>query len=123
MTLETKTSPPHSVILIMDVSGGLIPESMNRQLISATSSCVAIGTRLDIDGLTNIILSDERPSGQNNLNHVCTKEIVVPSGELAIFTVFNELLLSLKTDQDRCKFGIWCNDNVEPDIIVVSTYG
>jgi hypothetical protein len=59
MKYEINIAPENSLIFVMDHSVGEVPESMNKQSISYTDTCVAIGTLSASDGETNLILTDE----------------------------------------------------------------
>jgi hypothetical protein len=49
------------VIFIMDQSVGEVPKAMNKALVAATPSCIAVGTLSEHDGETLISLSDGAP--------------------------------------------------------------
>jgi hypothetical protein len=120
MILETQCAPPNSLVLVMGPDGK-IPESTNRNLIAATSSCLAIGTRSEIDGDTTIILTDEpsfelsRKSGQI----VYEGKIETPQGQLSIYTIAGEALLTIATRQPHTRIQIWANDEQEPNEIAI----
>lgn len=111
-------APPNSLILVMDISFGELPDDMGGRLVSFTDSCVAVGTLSEVDGDTTIIMT-------NSLDGVGLGEMVfdgilkVPKKELSVCSVRNEKLLTLELSSEEAHVQIFANDPSEPDEIVV----
>lgn len=119
MQFETRVSPENSIILIMDRTVGEVPDSMAGQLVSATPSCMAIGTLCEHDGDTLLILSDEgTPIGVGERPVVETL-LATPSRRLSVCNVLDVVLLEMKVSSDRTLVQVWANDDSEPDVIVI----
>lgn len=121
MKVETTTSTPHSVLLVMDHSFGSPPESMGNQLISVTSSCVAVGTLSEQDGQTHIILINEpayKEPGCPLL--VFDGAIAVENKDVSIISALDEELLKIPVNSKIAHIRIWVNDQIEPGRIVVA---
>lgn len=122
MLLATNARPPYSVILLMDRSAAIIPESMNGQLLAMTPSCIAVGTLSEYDGKTHISLSDDILPTLSMEKAVCDSVIETPSKVLSICTVLDEILLEIHVPQKVTRLRVWVNSASEPDrIIVVAT--
>lgn len=120
MKKEITIAPPNSLVLLMDYENGEIPENFNDGLISATSSCVAIGTLPEVDGLTYVKLSDDTPCLESK------KMILIFDGtihlrgiELSLCTSENQVLTSLKVKSGKNKVEIYVNDRFVPDKIFI----
>ena len=120
MKKEIKIAPPNSLVLLMDYENGEIPESFNGDLISSTSSCVAIGTLPEIDGLTYIKLSDDIPCLESKKMTLIFDDTIHMSGtELSLCTSENQVLISLKVRSGKNKVEIYVNDSLVPDKIFI----
>lgn len=121
MRLETNINPPNSLLLILDNENGVIPESMNGELVAATPSCVAIGTLSEADGSTNVILTDERSylSEARSLQLVFSGFLDTPQMKVALSTVYLRSILVLNVVREQTFLELWVNDLVEPDMICV----
>ena len=119
MRREISVAPSNSVVLVMDRTTGVIPDSMSGGLVAATSSCVAIGTLSENDGETSICLSDEgRPSGLGD-GPVFDGILMTPSRTLAVCSVLGEVLVEMQVRSDKTHVQMWANDTAEPDRIEV----
>jgi hypothetical protein len=120
-TLQKTISPPTSVILIEDQIGGDIPESMGDSLVASTRSCIAVGCKSESDGSTEIRVS--RDLGDDICGFVVFDDLVsVPSKTIAIKTVFNENIMSVKLNSTEIKVKIITNDEFEPDKIDIEIF-
>lgn len=119
MLLTTNARPAYSVILLMDRSVAIIPESMKSQLLAMTPSCIAVGTLSEHDGETHISLSDDILPALPMQKAVCDSVVETPSKVLSICTVLDEVLLEIRVPQKVTRLRIWVNSSSEPDRIVV----
>jgi hypothetical protein len=104
----------------MDHVGGIAPETFAGTLVSATSSCVAIGTLSEMDGPTTIVLTDESAPDASSKLLVFDDSIVIPGRILSVVTTLNDVVLSLPIHEEAVRVRIWVNDAKEPDRIVVA---
>jgi hypothetical protein len=113
-------TPKHSLILIMDQSAGKIPESMNRALVPATSSCVAVGTLSEYDGDTLVILSDKTPLVSSGLSLVFDGVLHTPTKKLSLCSVLDEAFITLDVQAEKTHIQVWANDDSEPNEIYLA---
>ena len=111
--------PQNSLILIMDHSYGEVPASMNGQLVSATASCVAMGTLSEVDGATKITLADSLLGIDVLGEIVFDGTIKAPQHEISVCSVANEKLLSIGVSSSTPRIKIFANHPVEPDQVVI----
>lgn len=114
---EVRLSPPHSILFILDPTAVADVPDVSGDLVSATSSCVAIGTLAEMDGETTVILEKavSDPSGHLVFNG----EITTPSRRLAVTRSDVSLVSELAVSKDRARLRIWANDPSEPDLITI----
>lgn len=113
-------APPHSVVLVMDQSIGIVPAAMDGGLVAATPSCVAVGTFSEHDGTTRITLTDEASrdmSGASNL--VFDGFIETPSRLVAVCSILDDAILKLPVDSQLTRVQVWANHSSEPSEICV----
>lgn len=112
-------SLPYAVLLIMDPSSGEPPETMGQSLISATDTCVAVGTRPDADGPVEIALvSTKTPVGAEYLQ-VFKDRILTPARKLALVNALNETLLSVEVADEDILLEVWVDSTHEPSKVIV----
>lgn len=116
--LSVATSPPYSLILLLDPIKGVVPQTLTGGLVAATSSCVAVGCRAEDDGSTKIKLgpADRVDPGYEP---VFRGEIETPSRVLEIQSAVGTTLLRTPVKGYRTLVSIWVNDYQEPDEISV----
>jgi hypothetical protein len=119
MIQTIRIAPRNSLLLIMDPAVGEIPESMDGGLVAVTSSCVAVGTRSEVDGETLISLSDEASQAETSLFCVFHSHLDTPTRRIAVCSVSNEALLHAGVAGSRTALQIWVNHQSEPDEIRV----
>ena len=119
MILETSVSPPNSVLLIMDQSIGQVPESMSGNLVSATESCIAVGTALAHEQETKIILSNECVEISDDLMVTFEGEIETPERKISVCNVYNETIATVDTRDRTSLVRVLVNDNAQPTEIRV----
>jgi hypothetical protein len=121
MITQANVSPPNSVVLLMDLDAGRIPESMAGKLVASTASCVAIGTKSASDGETSVILTDDTtaPCEDAHFVKVFNGVVLTPRKELHLCTVLLESILKLPVASSETKVEIWANDMVEPSQLCI----
>jgi hypothetical protein len=121
MTVEISIVPKNSLLFVMCKDSGEIPESMEGKLVVATPSCIAVGTRCEVDGQTSIMLTDEITRVQRipGLLKVFSGVLATPKKELDICTVLLEPALKCSVLNTQSNVEIWANDEREPDMICV----
>ncbi len=112
------TSPPNSLILVMDYAAGELPERITDELVVATKSCLAIGTLSAADGETRITLTD-RIDGIDIGDLAFDGVLATPNHELSVCNVKNERMITLLVPSERTRVKVFANDPVEPDDIVI----
>lgn len=110
---------PNSVVLVMDQSAGEIPDSMNGGIVSASPTCVAIGTASEVDEQVLLELTDTPPDPDTDLTQIHTSRISTPSREVAVCSIYDERLLSTDVPSDVSQIEVWVNHPTEPNRIVV----
>ena len=96
----------------------LVPASMHGALVSFTESCIAVGTRAEDDGETEIILQNESHiSMGDQLAH--EGKLKIPSRTIVVRSVFGVVLLEMPVVSFEAYIRIWVNDSREPDRIVI----
>lgn len=113
MRAIAEIAPPNSVVLLMDRSVGEIPDAMSGRLVAATSTCVAVGTLSEHDGLTRITLADESAEGATD-RLVFDGMLETPSGTLSVCSVLDEVVLQIAVQSARTRVHIWADDDTEP---------
>lgn len=103
----------------MDISGGEAPKSMNDNLVSATSTCVVVGTISAADGEAQITLTDEGNAHATNFEIAFDGEVATPSGKIAVFSARKESLLEAAVPGKRSNIQVWVNHDSEPDVIII----
>ncbi len=112
------TSPPNSLILVMDHASGIVPETMDNRLVSTTESCVAVGCMSAYDGPTEIQLGQTNEIIPTDAL-IFEGEISTPSKKLSICLVTNAELLSVAVSGERTNIRIFANDLSEPNRILI----
>lgn len=120
--IVAELSPPNSIVFIMDDSVGVVPD-LAEGLIGANSTCVAIGTLAQCDGITRIELTDEEPGVVAGSEVAFDGVILTPSKRLSVRSAHDEALLEINVPTDATRLRIWANDRSEPDCILVWARG
>jgi hypothetical protein len=122
MIVITKIAPRNSLLFIAGAPDeGESPEVTGIGLVWSTPSCVAIGTRMEDDGETSVMLSDEAhaDSADLGLRRVFDGSIHTPKKEIWVSTVTGEGVLSLPVPMITSRIEIWANDITEPDKLLI----
>lgn len=120
--MSVNLSPPNALLLVMDPSVGVVPESMNGKLVSSTESCIAVGTRSPNDGETEVRLRSYS-SPNPGLVKAFEGTINVTEPTIAICTVYGDTILKGTVDSTSPKVTIWVDDMYEPAEIEVQVEG
>jgi hypothetical protein len=116
---RTILSIPNSVLLVMDQSAGVIPETIDG-VIANTPTCIAVGTACECDEQVDIELTDEPPEVDERMQCVSRSSIATPNREIAVCSAHNDRLLSIKVQHDVSEVDVWVNHPTEPDRIIVA---
>ena len=120
MRVETKISPPNSIVLIMDAVTGQPPETFGGALIATTATCIAVGTLSEQEGETTVLLSDESTYEDPTCQILAYEgSLTVLGGEVSVMTALNNVILKLPVQARDVWVRVWVNDKSEPDRVVV----
>ncbi|MFM8580760.1 MAG: hypothetical protein ACKOFW_04565 [Planctomycetaceae bacterium] len=119
MKSKISTSIPNSVLLIMDLVIGVIPETLAEELVAVTPSCIAIGTVSESDGEVEIELTDETPIFDGSMQRVVETRLQTPSREVSVYSIHWDKLLTINVKHEIAGVQVWVNHLTEPDRIVV----
>lgn len=118
MAAWLRVVPPNSLILVEDSNGGDIPTSMNRSLVAATNSCIAVGCRTEVDGETEI--NFEHCSNIDTGDQLEFEGLLqTPSRKIVVRTTHGVTLLEMPVAATETKLRIWANDPNEPDRLTI----
>lgn len=116
--METQTimvRPPHSVVLVGD-RGAEPPGEMQGAIAVATSGCIAVGTRVDADGPTQVELRS-RPGGMTT-HHVFAGPLELPDRVLTVSSGTGDEYLVRGVSDSTATVNVWVDDLAEPSSIV-----
>lgn len=120
MGVEVRSvSPRNSLLLIMDPNSDEIPDSMGGQAVAATSSCVAVGTKEEHDGPTEIRMADADEDLEIPALKVHDGDLELNSRELVAADILGEPFLRWLVKDTSVRVQIYTNHSTEPDEIVV----
>jgi hypothetical protein len=115
---EIKVQGPNSLLLIGDSRGK--PPQTFEGLVTATSSCVAIGTLMEMDGPTRVRLLDDRWYDEPlPLTVAFDGSLKLPHGVLRVENVLGEVYLERKLEPKSVRLQIYVNHPTEPDQIAI----
>jgi hypothetical protein len=119
---EISLAPPNSIILIADPSLRYeVPADMGSALITATPSCIGVGTLAEMDGETTIRLSEAFAAPEGRL--VFDGLLETPGLQVALIDSGASPLLSMHVQSRTTRIKIWVNDPSEPDLVLVQAQG
>ena len=120
MTKTIRVAPQNSMVVIMDSSReGELPKKLGRPRVRATASCVLVGTLVDADGETEIVVGGPEAVGEAEGQPVFDGFIEAPTGRVAIFSVVWEKFCELPVPAGSTRVRVWTNHPSEPDHIIV----
>lgn len=116
---STKLSPPNSMVLIADRRGEIdVPDAMPRSRIAATSSCIAIGCKAEMDGETEITMGAALEIDPGD-RPVFDGILATPSRAVAVWTVEWNSILDAPVPTLQTRVRVWSNHPREPDKLIV----
>jgi hypothetical protein len=117
-SFKKSLAPPNSIIFIADPIGQYqVPADPGAALVTATSSCIGVGTLAEMDGETTISLNGEFVIPRGNL--VFDGMLETPSLRIAVIDSEGNPLLAMPVRNGVTSVKIWVNDQSEPDSIFV----
>jgi len=114
--LTARVAVPNSLLLVLDPCVGELPDTMAGTAIAASPSGIALGTLLEIDGETEIHLTDAADIPVDSDLVVRWDGTRSTSGRLGVLTIYNNVLIEMDVGQ-KVRVRIWTNDATEPDVI------
>jgi hypothetical protein len=119
--MQVSLSPPNSLILILDPDTNDLSDIVRGALVSATPSCVAVGTLCEIDGETTIVLADNETELEldSSMHQEFDGTIVTQSHMISVCTVTRKTLLSFPVEARQIHIQIWANHRSEPNRICI----
>lgn len=111
-------APPHSIVLVSELGRGEVPRSLGHSLVAATSSCIAVGCRSEVDGPTEFTLGSIKEVGIVS-PPAFSGVLQTPHRVVVVQTIFNEPILEMLVPSEQTGVSIWLNDPSEPDKIIV----
>ena len=116
--IQTRYSPPNSIIAISDPVGGDIPDPPESSRIAATSSFLVVGCLSFMDGETEFTLGNgkeinpgEAPAFDGILE--------TPSYAIQVATVLDEVLLRADVPTDHTRVRVWTNHPKWPNRVII----
>lgn len=117
-SLTISVAPANSVVFVADPNGHYdVPLDTGSALITATSSCIAVGTLAEMDGETTLKLSRSHDNASGEL--AFDGNLETPSRTVAIVDSSNKSFLSMAVTNATTHVKIWVNDSNEPNLILI----
>jgi hypothetical protein len=124
MKYQATVAPIYSIIFVMDMTAGVIPNEMGGKLVAATSSCVAVGTLAEVDGETTITITDEEIPAERGEETFFEGYLDTPSKKISVCTALEEVLIEVDVPSIKIGLKIIANHPSEPDrITIIIHYG
>jgi hypothetical protein len=117
--VQAKLSPPNSILFISDPTLREEVPELSRELVNATSTCIAVGTLAEIDGETTVRLAKAITSPEGQL--VFSGEIETPGLRIAISRSDRICVVEHAVARRLTHVKVWANHPREPDLILVET--
>ncbi|MET0819483.1 MAG: hypothetical protein ABWY58_00840 [Aeromicrobium sp.] len=115
---SVRVRPPNSLIFVMDERVGVIPGDSSMTPVAVTSSCVTVPTLTELDGETEILLSDPESFSPTPDLAMVWSGTLRTAGVLQVSTSDAEALLTLELLANETPVvSVWANDRNEPDVI------
>lgn len=118
MTETIRVAPPNGLLLVLDPSTGVLPETLSGESIAATSSALAIGTLTEVDGDTEVNLGARGDVPGGPALSLRWEGDLETTGRLGVLTIHNDVLIERATPS-VVRVEVWTNDPDEPDVIWV----
>ena len=116
MSTTIKVAPPHSIILIVDVTRGDVPDVTRTGIFWATDSCLVVGTFSSSDGETEISMA-HGAAAENLGAPSFDVYLETPSKVVVIVTTDEETIYQAAVKETRTRVRVWINHPTEPDKI------
>lgn len=116
--ISVRIAPPNSVVLVEDLAGGDVPDSISHSLVVSTGSCIAIGCRAEDDGETEIVI-DDSDRANPSMELVFEGMLRADSLKLVVRTVLGAVLLQAPVPSGETRVSIRADDTNEPERIVI----
>lgn len=116
--ITVSLAPPNSIIFVADPTHPYeVPDDNGSALVTATSSCISVGTRSAGDGETIIKLGRHpSPSGDPL---VFDGLLDTPGRLVAVIDSGADQILTMQVTERRSHVRIWANDPTEPNVIQI----
>src|SRR5258705_1228617 len=117
MKTEITVAPPNSIVLIAgNIGTAEIPQGLEEGLVSATATCIAVGTRYEQDGNTIIVLTDE-PSERDSHERPLLAyrgSLALSHGRVGVFSVVLDEIIGMNSRSREPTVDVWVDDSSEP---------
>jgi hypothetical protein len=113
-----KVALPHSLLFIMDSSGGTIPKPIGEGIVASTDSCIAVGCTPDMDGETETVLGT-MAEVIPGLHLLFEGFLNTPTRRLIFQTSHNETLIEMPTPNQNTRIRVWANHEIQPDKVTI----
>jgi hypothetical protein len=116
--LEKSVAPPNSIIFIADPTRPCdVPVDTSAALVTATSTCICVGTLAEMNGETVIRLATTFETIVGNL--AFDGYLETPGLQVEVSDSGATTLLSMRVRSARTHVRVWVNDPSEPDVILI----
>ena len=119
IAMKIMQTMPHSMVLLMDYSAGDTPSSFSGGLVTFTSTCVAIGTIAEDDGVASVVVTRSPKSYIDALSQVHIGKLLVPSKRLSLVDTSNRELATMEVSTKEIDLEVWVDHPSEPERIVI----
>lgn len=116
--IETTTPIPHGVVFLYDPTAKIIdvPEDTGAGPVLATANCVSVWTTHDIEGSTNLVITDRFDGIGCRL--VFEGSVLAQGGKLAFNDSSCDPLLQVQLSGSVANVAIWTDDADSPSKVV-----
>jgi len=117
--IKTRVRPPGSFLVVAGDIYAPMPEFPDQEeRIWANEWCVGVGTLSEVDGETEIVVTDNPKS--ESLPLVFDGVIAAPDRCVTVSDAYLLEVARVQLRGDRARIKIWTNDPREPDRIVIA---
>lgn len=109
---------PNSLLLVQDSAAAEPPDSFSGRLITASPTCIAIGTLSEADGETTVRLVDSNERALPALEEF-VGELDTPSRYILVSTVDGQEIMRQLVEEAKVRVRIYVSHSVEPDDVAV----
>jgi len=118
MVTTVKAAPLHSIVMINDPLGGVVPGFVRDALVMATDSCIAVACWPEIDGPTEFTLGTAKDVDPG-YPPAYEGKIETPSRRITLETTEGDTLLQIATAQQHSIVRVWTNSPRDPDKVII----